>query len=121
MVGLMGIYGITSRLAIVAGAPYVWTDASAGVLHGMHGIQDLSGWLKWEAYRQKIGSRGELSLFAAVGASVPLTNYLADYLPLSIGLHSSTVIGQDHRRLSAGSFFCYRHRYLYLAQQYHDR
>ena len=63
MVGLMGIYGITNRLAIVAGAPYVWTDATAGVLHGMHGIQDLSGWLKWEAYRQKIGQPGRDQTF----------------------------------------------------------
>jgi hypothetical protein len=94
MVGLMGIYGITNRLAIVAEAPYVWTHATAGVLHGMHGIQDLSGWLKWEAYRQKIGSRGRIKLFGAVGGSVPLTNYLADYLPLSIGLQSKTVSGR---------------------------
>jgi hypothetical protein len=105
MVGLMGIYGITRRLAIVASAPYVWTDASAGVLHGMHGIQDLSGWLKWEAYRQKIGSRGKLSLFAAVGGSVPLTNYLADYLPLSIGLHSRTASGRIIADYQLGRFF----------------
>jgi hypothetical protein len=105
MVGLMGIYGITPRLAIVAEAPYVWTDASAGVLHGMHGVQDLSGWLKWEAYRQKIGNRGKLSLFAALGGSVPLTNYLADYLPLSIGLHSRTVSGRIIADYQLGRFF----------------
>ena len=105
MVSLMGIYGITRRLAIVASAPYVWTDASAGVLHGMHGIQDLSGWLKWEAYRQKIGSRGKLKLFGAVGGSVPLTNYLADYLPLSIGLHSRTVSGRIIADYQLGHFF----------------
>ncbi|HXB32444.1 MAG TPA: hypothetical protein VNV35_03445 [Puia sp.] len=105
MVGLMGIYGITPRLAIVAEAPYVWTDASAGVLHGMHGIQDLSGWLKWEVYRQKIGSRGKLKLFGAVGGSVPLTNYLADYLPLSIGLHSRTVSGRIIADYQLGHFF----------------
>ena len=44
MVGLMGIYGITRRLDVVANAPYVWTDATAGTLHGLHGIQDFSGW-----------------------------------------------------------------------------
>lgn len=105
MVGLMGIYGITSRLNVVATAPYVWTDASAGVLHGLHGIQDLSGWIKWEALRQKIGSRGKLSLFGAVGGSVPLTNYLADYLPLSIGLRSRTISGRIIADYQLGHFF----------------
>ncbi|HEV2354422.1 MAG TPA: hypothetical protein VGR89_09270, partial [Puia sp.] len=77
MAGLMGIYGLTPRLNLVANVPYVWTDASAGTLHPMHGIQDLSGWLKWEAFSQKTGA-GRFKLFAAVGGSLPLTNYMAD-------------------------------------------
>lgn len=105
MVSLMGIYGITRHLAVVANAPYVWTDATAGTLHGMHGIQDLSGWLKWEAFRQKIGSKGVFSLFALAGGSVPLTNYLADYLPLSIGLHSRTASGRIIADYQLGHFF----------------
>ena len=105
MVGVMGIYGITKHLAVVASAPYVWTDASKGVLHGMHGIQDLSAWLKWDAYQQHIGNRGVLSLFAAGGGSVPLTNYLADYLPLSIGLHSKTLSGRIIADYQLGHFF----------------
>jgi hypothetical protein len=105
MVGIMGIYGITRHLAVVANAPYIWTDASAGVLHGMHGIQDLSTWLKWDAYQQHIGNRGVLSLFAVGGGSVPLTNYLADYLPLSIGLHSKTLSGRIIADYQLGHFF----------------
>jgi hypothetical protein len=105
MVGIMGIYGITRHLAVVANAPYIWTDASAGVLHGMHGIQDLSAWLKWDAYQQHIGNRGVLSLFAVGGGSVPLTNYLADYLPLSIGLHSRTLSGRIIADYQLGHFF----------------
>jgi hypothetical protein len=104
MVGLMGIYGLNRHLAIVANAPYVWTDASAGVLHGMHGVQDLSGWLKWEAFDQKVG-RSKLSLYALAGGSVPLTNYLADYLPLSIGLHSRTASGRVVADYQLGHFF----------------
>jgi hypothetical protein len=35
MVSLMGIYGITRKLnGMVANAPYVWTHATAGTLHG---------------------------------------------------------------------------------------
>jgi hypothetical protein len=105
MVSVMGIYGITRHLAVVANAPYVWTDATAGTLHAMHGIQDLSGWLKWEAYQRKIGSKGVLSLFALAGGSVPLTNYLADYLPLSIGLHSRTASGRIIADYQLGHFF----------------
>src|ERR1700743_58608 len=46
---VMGNYGITHNLNILIGAPYIRTKASAGSLHGQHGVQDLSGWLKWRA------------------------------------------------------------------------
>ncbi|HET6253756.1 MAG TPA: hypothetical protein VFE32_06770 [Puia sp.] len=105
MVGLMGIYGINRHLAVVGGAPYVWTGASAGVLHGMHGIQDLSGWLKWQPVEQRTGSHSKVSVFAMIGGSVPLTNYLADYLPLSIGLHSRTASGRIIADYQLGHFF----------------
>jgi|HubBroStandDraft_1064217.scaffolds.fasta_scaffold112314_2 hypothetical protein len=105
MVSLMGIYGLNRHLALVAGAPYVWTDASAGVLHGMHGIQDLSGWLKWEAWSQKLGRNSKLSVFGLLGGSIPMTNYLADYLPLSIGLHSRTASGRIIVDYQLGHFF----------------
>jgi hypothetical protein len=71
----------------------------------MHGIQDISAWLKWDAYQQHIGNRGVLSLFAAGGGSVPLTNYLADYLPLSIGLYSKTLSGRIIVDYQLGHFF----------------
>src|ERR1700744_6522159 len=104
MFGLMGIYGITRHLAVVASAPYVWTHATAGTLHGMHGIQDLSAWIKWQAVEQHIG-KSVISLFALGGASVPLTNYLADFLPLSIALHSKTVSGRIIADYQLGKFF----------------
>src|SRR5262245_30172440 len=33
-------YGLTERLTVLAAVPYVWTHASAGVLHDMDGFQD---------------------------------------------------------------------------------
>lgn len=105
MVSVMGIYGINRHLAIVGMAPYVWTNSTAGTLHSMHGIQDLSGWLKWEPVEQKLGGNGKLSVFALVGGSVPLTNYLADYLPLSIGLGSRTASGRLIADYQYGHFF----------------
>lgn len=104
MYGLMGNYGISRKLNILVNAPYVETNASAGTLHGMHGIQDLTGWLKWLAVEQHIGN-GTLSLYALGGASIPLTNYIADYLPLSIGLHSKTLSGRIMVDYQTGNFF----------------
>ena len=35
-------YGVNERLTIIAALPYVWTEASDGVLQGMSGRQDLT-------------------------------------------------------------------------------
>jgi hypothetical protein len=89
MFGLMGNYGISRKLNALFSVPYVETKASAGTLHGMKGVQDLSLFIKWRPVQKKIGY-GRLSVFAIGGISFPLTNYVADFLPLSIGLHSKT-------------------------------
>jgi hypothetical protein len=104
MIGLMGTYGVSKKLNILVNAPYVMTHATAGTLHGMHGVQDLSLWIKWLAVEQNIGN-GVLSLYALGGGSVPLTNYIADYLPLSIGLHSKTLSGRIMADYQSGNFF----------------
>jgi hypothetical protein len=89
MYGLMGNYGITRKLNALFSVPYVKTKASAGTLHGMKGVQDLSLFLKWRPFQKKMGY-GRLSVFGIAGVSFPLTNYVADFLPLSLGLHSKT-------------------------------
>jgi len=93
MVGLMGNYGVTKRLNVLFGAPYVITKASAGTLHGMKGVQDLSLFVKYVPYRKKLGD-GIFTLFAIGGFSTPLTNYVADFLPMSIGLHTSNLLAR---------------------------
>ena len=89
MIGLMGNYGVNRKLNVLFSVPYVKTKASAGTLHGMDGIQDLSLFVKWKAYEKKMGD-GRLTLIGIGGLSAPLTNYTPDFLPLSIGLHSKT-------------------------------
>jgi hypothetical protein len=89
----MGAFGITDDINIIAGAPYVWTNASAGTMNGMHGIQDLSAFIKWRAYKKQIG-KGKLSLFAIAGITTPLSDYVIDFLPLSIGLGSTNLTGR---------------------------
>jgi hypothetical protein len=104
MFGLMGTYGVSDKLNILVNAPYITTHATAGTLHGQHGIQDLSLWIKWLAIEQSIG-KGMLSLYAVGGGSIPLTNYIADYLPLAIGLHSKTLSGRIIADYQTGKFF----------------
>ena len=42
MYSVMGSYGITRKLNALFSVPYVKTKASAGTLHGLKGLQDLS-------------------------------------------------------------------------------
>lgn len=89
MFSVMGNYGLNRKINLLFGVPYVRTKASAGTLHGMEGIQDLSLFVKWKAYQKKFGD-GRFTFFGIGGVSFPLSNYPADYLPLSIGLRSKT-------------------------------
>jgi hypothetical protein len=90
---IMPNFGITDNLNVMAALPYVWTNASAGTLHGMKGIQDLSVHVKWRFLKHAIG-KGKLSLFAIGGLSTPLSDYVIDFLPLSIGLGSTNLTGR---------------------------
>ena len=90
MYSVMGAYGVTNKVNILFGAPYVTTKASAGTLHGMKGFQDASLWVKYRPLKEKLG-KGELSVFGLAGLSAPMSNYVADYLPLSLGLRSKTL------------------------------
>lgn len=90
MYALMGNYGITDKLNFIFGIPYITTKASAGTLHGSKGIQDFSAWLKWMPIEKKLTPNSVFSLYGLAGFSTPASNYQADYLPLSLGLHSTT-------------------------------
>lgn len=96
----MANYGITDKLNVIAGAPYVWTKASAGTMKGLKGVQDLSFFVKWKPVSYSFGGN-TISLFAAGGVSTPLTHYVIDYLPMSIGLGSTSVTARgmvDYQR-----------------------
>jgi hypothetical protein len=85
-----GNYGITNKLDVLFTVPYVITNASAGTLKGQHGFQDLSLSLKWLPFQTQIGS-GIFSTYAIVTGWLPLSNYEADFQPMSIGMHSESV------------------------------
>ncbi|MGN6618172.1 MAG: hypothetical protein ACTHJ5_13445 [Ilyomonas sp.] len=97
-------YGITNKLNIMGGLPYVWTKASGGTLHGLHGFQDASVYLKWKLVSTQVGN-GKISLFAVGGISTPVSNYVIDFLPLSIGLGSTNLTGRALVDYQVKSFF----------------
>jgi hypothetical protein len=89
-VALMGTYGVSSRLNLLFSLPYLSTKATAGTLHGQKGIQDLSLWVKWLPVEKKWGP-GTFSLYGIAGYSMPVTDYVADFQPLSLGLGSKNL------------------------------
>ena len=86
---VMGAYGVSGKLNLLFNVPYIKTKATAGTLHGMEGFQDLSLYVKYMPVETKLGP-GTFSLYTIAGVSAPLSNYVADFMPLSIGLHSKT-------------------------------
>ena len=102
--GFMGAYGVTRKFNLLFNEPYMKTKASAGTLHGMKGFQDLSLFAKRRAIQKRFGD-GRLSVFGIAGASLPLTHYVADYLPLSIGLHSKTALARVMADYQQGNLF----------------
>ena len=90
MFSVMGNYGITDKINVLFGLPYVKTKASQGTLHGQEGAQDLSLWVKWMPIEKNVG-KGVLSVYGLGGVSFPVSNYVVDMLPLSIGLGSTNV------------------------------
>lgn len=78
--------GITDKLNVIVGLPYISTKTSAGNLMGQKGVQDLSGWLKYKLVENTQG----ISLHSVIGVSIPIGNYVPDFLPMSIGLQAKT-------------------------------
>src|SRR2546427_5886340 len=81
-------YGVTDRLSVMALLPYVWTRASQGTLQGMHGVQDLTLAAKYRLLSTPFTERGTLRAMVVGAAGIPASNYVPDFLPLSIGLRS---------------------------------
>ncbi len=97
---VMGNYGITNKLNVLFAVPYVKTKASAGNMAEQKGFQDFSLFVKWVGYKKHI-AHGDLKAILIGGFSTPLSDYTADFLPLSIGLHSKNGIGRlmlDYQR-----------------------
>ena len=86
---MVGVDGITHRLNLLSNVPYVWTEASQGVLHGMNGVQDLSIAARYTLLEREQSPVGALRLLGVFAAAFPLTDYTPDFQPLSIGSAST--------------------------------
>lgn len=80
-------YGITRDINVMAMIPYVKTDASQGNLMGQEGLQDASVFVK-----TKTKAYHGITAHGVVGFSVPVTNYVPDFMPMSIGLGAKTLV-----------------------------
>jgi hypothetical protein len=89
-----GAYGVTPRLSLVATLPYVWTDASQGVLRGMRGRQDVTLAAKYRLLDAPVGRRTTVQALAVGGVGAPTSDYTPDFLPLSIGLGSRRALAR---------------------------
>lgn len=91
--GIMGNYGFSQRLNLLFNLPYISTKAGAGTLKGAKGLQDVTLVVKYRPVHKRLGFAW-LSVYGMAGGSLPVSNYVADYLPLSIGLKSRTAMGR---------------------------
>jgi hypothetical protein len=82
---LIGGYGVTEGLGLMATLPYIRTHASQGVLHDLKGFQDLSLTAKFRLLGTGPTKHGALSAFIAGRAALPVSKYTPDFYPLSIG------------------------------------
>ncbi|HLF62765.1 MAG TPA: hypothetical protein VI603_03395 [Saprospiraceae bacterium] len=83
----MFAYGIIDNVNLLIGVPYVKTKSDGGQLTGDDGMQDLSIALKVELMEKQLW-KGKLYLLPVAEFSTPVSNYLSDYQPYSLGLHT---------------------------------
>lgn len=105
-VAWFGNYGITDRLNLIATVPYVWTNASQGVLKGQQGFQDLTLAAKFRLLEAAFTSHGRLSAIVVGSLGGPTSDYTPDFYPLSIGSASRRAAARAtiHFRAEQGWF-----------------
>jgi hypothetical protein len=84
----MAAYGISKRLNGYVGLPYMSTNSTipnGGKFAGTSGVQDLMLGLKYKVVHHK-GEKGQWTGFASVIFATPVSNYLSDYQPYSLGI-----------------------------------
>lgn len=100
----MANYGITDDVNILVMVPWVYNQASSGTLICQSGIQDLTMLVKY-AFLFETWKGFDVTMIGMAGGAVPLTNYVADYLPLSIGMQSKNAFGRCMLDIQKGKWY----------------
>lgn len=79
-------YGFADDKNFIIGIPYVKTSTSQGNLKGLRGIQDGGLW-----YKQEFQILKNFKSYLVIGGTLPLSNYVSDFMPMSIGLRAKTM------------------------------
>ncbi|QRQ99423.1 hypothetical protein [Dyadobacter sandarakinus] len=111
--------GITKNLNIIAAVPFIWTKTSAGNLMWQHGVQDASLWAKY-----RFLNVSGLSLHAIGGVSIPTNNYVADFMPMSIGMQCKTATARllaSYRHAGTGLYVTASGSYIFRSKINIDR
>ncbi|MFY9159938.1 hypothetical protein [Aquirufa ecclesiirivi] len=111
-------YGITKKINALVMVPYVKTQASQGNLMGQQGFQDVSLWLKAQVFNYK-----QLHGHATLGLSTPMSNYVTEFMPMSIGLGAKTFSARAilHYDLPSNLFISATSSYIVRSQVMVDR
>jgi len=109
----MVAYGVTKKFNIIASLPYVETEASRGQMVGASGLQDFGIFVKYLPYELKKES-GSLVTFISGGFSLPVSSYLSDYMPFSLGLGSQELSLRGILKYEHKSGIYLRGSYAYL-------
>ncbi|MBN8653553.1 MAG: transporter [Cytophagales bacterium] len=86
-------YGITDKLNVLLSIPYVSTKSDGGQLAGVKGLQDVNVAVKYEAIKKDFGKH-RVSALAVAQFGTPMSNYLSDYMPYSLGLGTQELTGR---------------------------
>jgi len=114
MLMAMGNYGVGENTNVIFSLPYIRNRASAGTLAPQEGLQDASLSVK-QYLGGKVIKGNTLGLTLVGTYTTPVSNYVADFLPLAIGVRSRTfglrLLGDLQRdRFFATASAAYMHR-----------
>jgi len=88
-----GVYGVSPKLNVMASLPFVANKVSMGTLMPMSGLQDLMISGKYKLI-ETVAGPGKFYTYAVASFSTPMSNYSPDFLPVSLGVHTTNVAGR---------------------------
>ncbi len=124
-VNAMVAVGLFDRLNLLVGVPYVSTNSTepnGGYFAGASGFSDLNLAIKGTILDKPVGA-GNLALLGTIGFSTPMSDYLSDYRPYSIGFGANelTFRGILQYRMNSGFFARGAFAYLWRGQTEAER